>query len=128
MLGHGNEENQWQPKRIEALAGHRGIAVSTRVGAGRAARAAAAGRGGEVKSHKAEADLATYRWLATQAAAMLNGSGGARGRWALALWLAPLMSYGTTTRMEPTCGAMQVRSRCPFGGTSNVRTCPTQRT
>ena len=24
MLGHGNEENQWQPKRIEALAGHRG--------------------------------------------------------------------------------------------------------
>mmetsp|Transcript_41460 Transcript_41460/g.133324 ORF Transcript_41460/g.133324 Transcript_41460/m.133324 type:complete len:107 (-) Transcript_41460:310-630(-) len=92
MLGHGNEENQWQPKRIEALAGHRGIAVSTRVGAGRAARAAAAGRGGEVKSHKAEADLATYRWLATQAAAMLNASEAhvAAG----AVWLAPLMSYG----------------------------------
>ena len=73
-LGHGDKEFQFLnlPEKIETEA------AKAWAQAGRREQQLLAA---EAKSHKAEADLATYRWLATQAAAMLNGSGGARGRW-----------------------------------------------
>ena len=88
-LGHGDKEFQFLnlPEKIETEA------AKAWAQAGRREQQLLAA---EAKSHKAEADLATYRCDA----GCRDAERQRRRTWPLALWLAPLMSYGTRVSLR----------------------------